>query len=392
MPVALLALAVGAFGIGTTEFVMMGVLPLTAADFHIDIPSAGYFISAYALGVVIGAPLLTALAVRLPRKTMLLAMMGLFTVGNALFALSPNQDFGIAFRFLAGLPHGAFFGAGAVVASSLAQPGQRAKAVSMMFMGLTLANVIGVPLGTLLGQQVGWRATFGVVAVIGLLAIAAIAKLVPHQGRPADPSIRGELGAFRRPQVWLALAIVMFGLGGVFACMSYIAPMLTDVAGYSPANVTVLLSLAGVGMTIGNYLGGRLADKALMPSLYVALLALATVLAIFTVTAQGKVGAAVTIFFVGVAGFMIGPMMQARIMEKAGGTPSLVSAAVQSAFNIANSIGAYLGGLVIAGGLGLLAPNWVGALLAVLGVSIAAVSGLLDRREARVQKELALAS
>ncbi|MFD2466692.1 MULTISPECIES: MFS transporter [Amycolatopsis] len=392
MPVALLALAVGAFGIGTTEFVMMGVLPLTAADFHIDIPSAGYFISAYALGVVIGAPLLTALAVRLPRKTMLLAMMGLFTVGNALFALSPNQDFGIAFRFLAGLPHGAFFGAGAVVASSLAQPGQRAKAVSMMFMGLTLANVIGVPLGTLLGQQVGWRATFGVVAVIGLLAIAAIAKLVPHQGRPADPSIRGELGAFRRPQVWLALAIVMFGLGGVFACMSYIAPMLTDVAGYSPANVTVLLSLAGVGMTIGNYLGGRLADKALMPSLYVALLALATVLSIFTVTAQGKVGAAVTIFFVGVAGFMIGPMMQARIMEKAGGTPSLVSAAVQSAFNIANSIGAYLGGLVIAGGLGLLAPNWVGALLAVLGVSIAAVSGLLDRREARVEKELALAS
>ncbi|MET9262793.1 MFS transporter [Amycolatopsis sp. NPDC004079] len=392
MPVALLALAVGAFGIGTTEFVMMGVLPLTAADFHIDIPSAGYFISAYALGVVIGAPLLTALAVRLPRKTMLLAMMGLFTVGNALFALSPNQDFGIAFRFLAGLPHGAFFGAGAVVASSLAQPGQRAKAVSMMFMGLTLANVIGVPLGTLLGQQVGWRATFGVVAVIGLLAIAAIAKLVPHQGRPADPSIRGELGAFRRPQVWLALAIVMFGLGGVFACMSYIAPMLTDVAGYSPANVTVLLSLAGVGMTIGNYLGGRLADKKLMPSLYVALLSLATVLAIFTVTAQGKVGAAITIFFVGVAGFMIGPMMQARIMEKAGGTPSLVSAAVQSAFNIANSIGAYLGGLVIAGGLGLLAPNWVGALLAVLGVSIAAVSGLLDRREARVQKELALAS
>ncbi|MFF0146772.1 DHA1 family inner membrane transport protein [Amycolatopsis sulphurea] len=390
MPVALLALAVGAFGIGTTEFVMMGVLPQAASDFHIDIPSAGYFISAYALGVVIGAPLLTALAVRLPRKTMLLAMMGLFTLGNGLFALSPNQDFGIAFRFLAGLPHGAFFGAGAVVASSLARPGERAKAVSMMFMGLTMANVIGVPVGTLLGQQFGWRVTFGLVALIGLVAIATIAKLVPHQGRPAEPSLRGELGAFRRPQVWLALAIVMFGLGGVFACMSYIAPMLTDVAGYSPSNVTVLLSLTGVGMTLGNFLGGRLADKALMPSLYVALLSLATVLAIFTVTAQGKVGAAITIFFVGFAGFMIGPMMQARIMEKAGGTPSLVSAAVQSAFNIANSIGAYLGGLVIAGGLGLLAPNWVGALLAVLGVSIAAVSGLLDRREAA--RELAPAT
>ncbi|KDN18256.1 MFS transporter [Amycolatopsis rifamycinica] len=394
MPVALLALAIGAFGIGTTEFVMMGVLPQAAADFGVDIPTAGHLISAYALGVVVGAPLLTAVAVRLPRKTMLLAMMGLFTVGNALFALSPNQEFGVAFRFLAGLPHGAFFGAGAVVASSLVGHGERAKAVSMMFLGLTLANVIGVPLGTLLGQQVGWRATFGVVAVIGLVAIAAIAKLVPHQGKPAaGASLRNELGAFKRPQVHLALAIVTFGLGGVFACLSYITPMLTDVAGYSPANVTLLLSLAGVGMTIGNLLGGRLADRALMPSLYIALLALASVLGIFTITAQGKVGAAITIFFVGVAGFMIGPMMQARIMEKAGGTPSLVSAAVQSAFNIANSIGAYLGGLVIAGGLGLVAPNWVGALLAVFGLTLAVVSGTLDRREAKAERrELALAS
>ena len=395
MPVALLALAIGAFGIGTTEFVMMGVLPQAAADFGVDIPTAGHLISAYALGVVVGAPLLTAVAVRLPRKTMLLAMMGLFTLGNALFALSPNQEFGVAFRFLAGLPHGAFFGAGAVVASSLVGQGERAKAVSLMFLGLTLANVIGVPLGTLLGQQVGWRATFGVVAVIGLVAIAAIAKLVPHQGKPpAEASLRNEIGAFKRPQVHLALAIVTFGLGGVFACLSYITPMLTDVAGYSPSNVTLLLSLAGVGMTIGNLLGGRLADRALMPSLYIALLALASVLGIFTITAQGKVGAAITIFFVGVAGFMIGPMMQARIMEKAGGTPSLVSAAVQSAFNIANSIGAYLGGLVIAGGLGLVAPNWVGALLAVFGLTLAIVSGTLDRREARVERrrELALAS
>jgi DHA1 family inner membrane transport protein len=383
VPIALLALAISAFGIGTTEFVMMGVLPQASADFGVSIPSAGYLITAYALGVVVGAPLLTASAVRLPRKTLLMALMGLFALGNALFALSPNLRFGMAFRFIAGLPHGAFFGAGAVVASSLVKKGNRAKAVSMMFMGLTLANVVGVPLGTLLGQQVGWRATFLVVAMIGLVAIAAIAKLVPHQGKPLEPSLRGELGAFRRPQVWLALAIVTFGLGGVFACLSYIAPMLTDVAGYSPTDVTVLLSLAGVGMTVGNYLGGRLADKALMPSLYSALIALAAVLAIFTVTAHGKVGAAITIFFVGLAGFMIGPMMQARIMEKAGGTPSLVSAAVQSAFNIANSIGAYLGGLVIAGGLGLVAPNWVGAVLSVLGLSIAAVSGGMDRREAR---------
>ncbi|TVT23570.1 MFS transporter [Amycolatopsis rhizosphaerae] len=380
MPVALLALAIGAFGIGTTEFVMMGVLPQAAADFGVSIPSAGYLITAYALGVVVGAPLLTAVAVRLPRKTMLLAMMALFTVGNLLFALSPNQELGVLFRFVAGLPHGAFFGAGAVVASSLVEPGNRAKAVSMMFLGLTLANVVGVPLGTLLGQQVGWRATFGVVVLIGLLALVAIARLVPHQGRPAEASLRTELAAFRRPQVWLALAIVTIGMGGVFASLSYVTPMLTDVAGYAPHNVTVLLALAGVGMTIGNLLGGRLADRALMPSLYFALFALAVVLAVFTLTAHSKIGAAITIFAVGVTGFMIGPMMQTRIMQKAGGTPSLVSAAVQSAFNIANSIGAYLGGLVIAGGLGLVAPNLVGAILSVLGLSIAAVSGALDRR------------
>jgi DHA1 family inner membrane transport protein len=383
VPIALLALAIGAFGIGTTEFVMMGVLPQAATDFGVSIPAAGYLITGYALGVVVGAPLLTAAAVKLPRKTMLLAMMALFTLGNLLFALSPNQEFGVFFRFVAGLPHGAFFGAGAVVASSLVEPGKRAKAVSMMFLGLTLANVVGVPLGTLLGQQVGWRATFGVVALIGVVAIAAIAKLVPHQGRPAEASLRGELSAFRRPQVWFALAIVTVGMGGVFASLSYVTPMLTDVAGYAPRNVTLLLALAGVGMTIGNLLGGRLADRALMPSLYFALFALATVLAVFTLTAHSKVGAAITIFAVGIAGFMIGPMMQTRIMQKAGGTPSLVSAAVQSAFNIANSIGAYLGGLVIAGGLGLVAPNLVGAILSVLGLSIAAASGALDRRETR---------
>ena len=349
-----------------------------------SIPSAGYLITGYALGVVVGAPLLTAVAVKLPRKTMLLAMMALFTLGNLLFAVSPNQEFGVAFRFLAGLPHGAFFGAGAVVASSLVGPGNRAKAVSMMFLGLTLANVVGVPLGTLLGQQVGWRATFGVVALVGLLALAAIAKLIPHQGRPAEASLRGELSAFRRPQVWLALGIITFGFGGVFASLSYVTPMLTDVAGYDPHNVTLLLALAGVGMTIGNLLGGRLADRALMPGLYLALFALAVVLGAFTLTAHSKIGAAITIFGVGVAGFMIGPMMQTRIMQHAGGSPSLVSAAVQSAFNTANSIGAYLGGVVIAGGLGLVAPNVVGATLSALGLSIAVVSGALDRRAVAV--------
>ncbi|MBK1789295.1 MFS transporter [Prauserella cavernicola] len=381
MPIALLALAIGAFGIGTTEFVMMGVLPQAATDFGVSIPAAGYLISGYALGVVVGAPLLTVLAVRLPRKTMLMAMMGLFIAGNTLFALSPNHELGVLFRFLAGLPHGAFFGAGAVVASSLVGKGEKAKAVSMMFMGLTLANVIGVPLGTLLGQQVGWRATFLLVSLIGVAALVSIVKLVPHQGRPAEASLRGELSAFRKPQVWLALAIVTFGLGGGFACLSYVTPMMTDVAGFQPTTVTLLLSLAGLGMTLGNFLGGRLADRAPMPALCGALIGLGVVLTAFTVTAESKVGAAITIFLVGVSAFMVGPILQARVMEKAGGSPSLVSAAVQSAFNIANSIGAYLGGLVIAAGMGLVAPNWVGALLAALGLGLAVVSATLDRRE-----------
>jgi DHA1 family inner membrane transport protein len=385
VPTALLALAVGAFGIGTTEFVMMGVLPQAAADLGVSIPTAGNLITGYALGVVIGAPVLTILGARLPRKTMLIATMGTFTVGNLLFALSPSAGVGMAFRFLAGLPHGAFFGAGAVVAASLVRPGNRAKAVSMMFMGLTLANVVGVPLGTLLGQQVGWRATFVGVAAIGLVAVAAIVRLVPGQGRPeaGQTSVLGQMVAFRDPQVWLALAIVTFGLGGTFACLSYLTPILTDVSGYSEAGVTLLLVLAGLGMTLGNYLGGRVADKALMPGLYGALMGIAAVLGVFTITSGDKVTAAVTVFLIGVLGFMVAPIMQAIVMEKAGGAPALVSAALQSAFNIANSIGACAGGLVIAHGFGLLSPNLVGSALSVLGLVLAAVMGSLDRNAQR---------
>jgi DHA1 family inner membrane transport protein len=309
-----------------------------------------------------------------------MGLMALFALGNGLFALAPGPEWAVAFRFLAGLPHGAFFGAGAVVAAGLAPQGRRAQAVSLMFVGFALANVVGVPLGTLLGQQVGWRATFAVVSGIGLLAVLGIQLLVPDVGRPETASLRAELLAFRNPQVWLALAVVTFGLGGTFATMSYIAPMLTDVAGYAPSSVSVLLALAGLGMTAGVLVGGRLADRALMPSLYGSLALLALVLGLFTVTAGGKVGAAITLVLIAFAAFMIGPMVQARVMDKAGGNPSMVSAAVQSGFNIANSIGAYLGGMVIAGGLGLLAPNVVGASLSVVGLSLALCSGLLDRR------------
>jgi DHA1 family inner membrane transport protein len=390
VPIALFALAVAAFGIGTTEFVMMGVLPQIAEGFAIDIPTAGTMITAYALGVVVGAPVITAAAARWSRKTLLLALMALFVLGNGLFAAAPGLQWAVAFRFLAGLPHGAFFGAGAVVAAGLVPADRRARAVSLMFVGLTLANVVGVPLGTLLGQQVGWRATFAVVTGIGVLAMIGIQVLIPEQGRPAEASLRAELAAFRNPQVWLALAVVTFGLGGTFATMSYIAPMLTDVAGYAPSSVTVLLALAGVGMTAGVLVGGRLADRALMPSLYGALALLAVVLGLFTITAGGKLGAAITLVAIGFAAFLIGPMVQARVMDKAGGNPSMVSAAVQSGFNIANSIGAYLGGMVIAGGFGLLAPNVVGASLAILGLGLALTSGLLDRRSRSVRQSVSV--
>lgn len=382
MPLALLALAVGAFGIGTTEFVMMGVLPEAASGLGVSIPTAGELITSYALGVVLGAPTLSILGTRLPRKSMLLTTMGLFTAGNLLFALSPSAELGMVFRFLAGLPHGAFFGAGAVVAASLANEGSRARAVSMMFMGLTTANIVGVPLGTLLGQQLGWRTTFFVVAAIGLLALAAIAGFVPHQGPPLgqEASPRAQLGAFRIPQVWLALVIVTFGLGGTFACLSYMTPILTTVSGFSPSGVTGMLALIGLGMTVGNVLGGRLADKALMPGLYGALVATGVVLLLFSAMSGSQVSAAIAVFFIGVTGFMVAPLMQARVMRKAGGAPSLVSAAVQSAFNIANSIGAYLGGAALAGGFGPTSPAIVGAGLAVLGLVLAIGAGALERQ------------
>lgn len=383
MPPALLALAVAAFGIGTTEFVMMGVLPEVATAFGVDIPTAGNLITAYAVGVVIGAPLITATCARMGRKTLLRAMMALFVVGNALFALSPNLQLGVLFRFVAGLPHGAFFGAGAIVAAGLVDEKRKARAIARMFVGLTLANVVGVPLGTMLGQRVGWRATFVVVALIGVVALVAIQLLVPDMPQPKGAGFRSELAAFRRPQVWLALAIVTFGLGGTFATMSYIAPMLTDVSGFAPSSVTPLLALAGIGMTAGVLVGGRLADRALMPGMYASLALLGVVLGLFTLTANSKLGAMVTLMAIGFAGFLIGPMVQTRVMQKAGGSPSMVSAAVQSGFNVANSIGAYLGGMVIAGGFGLLAPNVVGALLSAIGLALAVLSGTMDRREAR---------
>jgi DHA1 family inner membrane transport protein len=380
MPAALLALAISAFGIGTTEFVIMGLLPEVAADFGVSIPSAGLLISGYALGVVVGAPLLTALASRVPRKTVLTALMGLFIAGNVLSALASSYGLLMTGRVVAALSHGAFFGVGSVVAASLVAPAKRAGAIALMFTGLTVANVLGVPAGTALGQAFGWRSTFWVVSALGVVGAIGILALVPHQEPGPDGGLRSELAVFRRPQVWLALAMTTLGFAGVFASFTYIAPMMTQVAGFSSGAVTWLLVLFGAGLFAGNLLGGRAADRRLMPSLYVILAALALVLVAFVFTAHAKVPAAITIALFGAAGFATVPPLQARVMAKAEGAPALASAANIAAFNLGNAGGAWLGGQAIDAGLGYTAPNWIGAALAAAGLAVALISGLLDRR------------
>ncbi|WP_406264224.1 MFS transporter [Actinacidiphila glaucinigra] len=383
MPLALLALAISAFGIGTTEFVMMGLLPDVADDLHTSIPTAGYLVSGYALGVVIGAPLLAAITTRMPRKALLLSLMGLFTVGNTLSALAPGFGWLLAGRVLSGLPHGAFFGVGAVVAASMVDPARKARAVSLMIAGLTIANIVGVPAATLLGQHLGWRATFLTVGVIGLVAIAGIALLVPRIPLAAGGGLRRELSAFRSGQVWLTLATTIFGFAAVFAVYSYVTPMLTEVAGFGDGSVTLVLALFGVGATIGNLLGGRLADRALRPALLGGLGALAVVLLLFTVALHARWSAALTVVLLGIAAFAAGSPMMMLVMEKARHAPALASAANQAAFNLANAGGAWLGGVVLAHGLGYTAPAVAGAGLAVVGVGIATAGGLWERRAAK---------
>ncbi|NIH80324.1 MFS transporter [Amycolatopsis viridis] len=389
MPVALLALAIAAFGIGTTEFVIMGLLPDVATDLGVSVPTAGLLISGYALGVVVGAPLLTALGSKVPRKTVLTGLLVLFIAGNLVSALAPGYGLLMTGRVVAALSHGAFFGVGSVVAASLVPTSRQASAIAIMFTGLTVANVLGVPAGTALGQQFGWRSTFWAVTVLGVIALIGVVALVPSRPVDEDHSLRSELAVFRRPQVWLALAMTALGFGGMFAAFSYIAPMMTEVAGFSSGAVAWLLVLFGGGLVVGNLIGGRTADRALMPSLYVSLAVLAAVLVVFVFTAHAQLPAAVTIAVFGAAGFAAVPPLQARVMAKAGDAPALASAANIAAFNLGNAGGSWLGGLAIAHGLGYTAPNWIGAVLAAAGLGVALLSGALDRRPApRTEPEI----
>ncbi|MGX5182160.1 MFS transporter [Streptomyces avermitilis] len=383
MPLALLALAVGAFGIGTTEFVIMGLLPDVADDLHISIPAAGHLVSAYAIGVVIGAPLLAAVTARLSRRKVLIGLMGLFVVGNALSAFAPDDHWLLAARFLSGLPHGAFFGVGAVVATNLVAPERKARSVSLMFLGLTVANVAGVPVATLMGQHLGWRATFLGVSAIGLAAIASLALLVPHDHTHATSGgLRGELTALRSLPVWLALGTTVAGFGALFSAYSYITPMLTDAAGYAHGSVTLLLALFGVGATAGNLVGGRLADHSLRGTLFGGLVSLVVVLSLFPLLMNTQWSAALGVTLLGAAAFVTGSPLQLMVMEKASAAPSLASSANQAAFNLANAGGAWIGGLALAAGFGATSPALAGAALAVLGLAVAGTAYAVDRRRA----------
>lgn len=382
MPLALLALAVGAFGIGTTEFVMMGLLPDVADDLGISLPAAGHLVSAYALGVVIGAPLLAAVTARMSRRTVLVSLMALFVAGNALSALAPGNDSLLAARFLSGLPHGAFFGVGAVVATNMVAPERKARSVSLMFLGLTVANMAGVPVATLMGQHLGWRATFLGVSAIGVVAMASLALLIPRDRVAAAPTtgLRGELAALRSLPVWLALGTTVAGFGALFSAYSYITPMLTDAAGYADSSVTLLLALFGVGATIGNLLGGRLADHAMRPTLFGGLTSLVVVLVLFPLLMTTAWGGALAVLLLGVAAFVTGSPLNMMVMEKAAAGPSLASSANQAAFNLANAGGAWIGGLALTAGFGVTSPASAGAALAALGLGVAAVAYAVDRR------------
>ncbi|MGY5129913.1 MFS transporter [Streptomyces nigrescens] len=379
MPLALLALAISAFGIGTTEFVMMGLLPNVADDLGTSVPTAGYLVSAYALGVVIGAPLLTALGSRIPRKRMLVWLMAVFTVGNLASALAPTFGLLIAGRLLAGLPHGAFFGVGAVVAARLVREGRQARAVATMFLGLTIANIIGVPAATLLGQQLGWRATFLIVAAIGLVAMTSLARLVPPLPADERTGLGRELRALGNCQVLLGLLTTVFGFAGIFAVYSYLASMMTEVTGFAESSVPVVLALFGIGMTLGALAAGPLTDRALRPTLYGSLAALALVLTAFHFTAEVKWAALVTVVVIGAVGFLTTTPLQMLVMNKAQQAPTLAAASNQSAFNLANAGGAWVGGLALAAGWGWTSPTLVGAVLAALGLAVALVAGFLDR-------------
>lgn len=383
MPLGLIALAIGGFGIGLTEFVIMGLLPEVAADFGVTDAAAGWLISGYALAVVVGALGLTAATTRLPRKPVLVGLLVLFIAGNAISAVAPTYELMMAGRVIAALCHGAFFGIGSVVAASLVAPEKAAGAIAIMFTGLTAANVLGVPFGTFIGQEFGWRSTFWAISAIGVLALVGIAALVPslRMDGPA-PSLRHELTAFRSGQVWLSLAVTVLGFGGMFGAFTYIAYTLTEVSGFASGAVPWLLVLFGAGLVVGNWLGGRLADRSIDATLLGFIGALVVVLALFAWLAGNSTATMVLLFLMGGFGFGTVPGLQSRVMHYAPHAPTLASGANIAAFNLGNALGAWAGGLAISVGLGYTSPIWVGAVI-TFGALIVMLFAAVAARKAK---------
>ncbi|WP_442895240.1 MFS transporter [Bradyrhizobium sp. AZCC 2230] len=368
LAIVLFSLAMGGFAIGTTEFASMSLLPFFAADLHIDEPTAGHAISAYALGVVLGAPLIAVLGAKFARRTQLLALMAVFALGNALTALAPGFGAMVAARFLSGLPHGAYFGIAALVAASLVPQHRRSQAVGQVMLGLTIATIIGVPLANLIGQAVGWRASFGFVSVLALLTMLLCALFAPRDQAGRSDPLR-ELGALKSRRVWTTLAISAIGFGGMFAVYTYLATTLIEVTKVSTEVIPFFLAIFGIGATLGNLVVPRFADRALMPTAGVILLFAAVALLVFPLVAGNPWLLAIDIFAIG-ASVALGAVLQTRLMDVAGDAQALAAALNHSAFNTANAIGPFLGGLAIRQGLGWTSTGPVGAGLAVLGFLI----------------------
>ena len=373
MPLALYALTAGAFGIGVTEFVIMGLLLDMSADLHVTLQAAGLLISGYALGVVVGAPVLTVFTRQWPRKTVLLALMAIFTLGNAACALAPNYGLLMAARVLTAFAHGSFFGVGSVVATGLVASDKRASAIATMFTGLTLANVLGVPVGTWLGQAFGWRSTFWAVAAVGLLALAVIQWLVPRdEAAPEKMDWRADVAAMGRRSVLLGLLTTVLGYGGVFAVFTYIAPLLTEITGFDKSAVPPILLVFGGGLVAGNLLGGKLADRRLEATVLGSLVALAVVLGGMGFALHSHVLAVVFTGLLGVAAFATVAPLQMWVLSKADGAGATLASSFNiAAFNLGNALGAWVGGLVIAREAGLAAVTWAAMALPLAAVAVA---------------------
>jgi DHA1 family inner membrane transport protein len=378
----LLALAMGGFAIGTTEFAAMSLLPYFANGLNIDEPTAGHVISAYALGVVVGAPIIAVLAARLPRYVLLIGLMTVFALANGLSALAPTYETMLLFRFFSGLPHGAYFGVAALVAVSLVPPERRSQAVARVMLGLTVATIIGVPAASWIGQGIGWRWGFGLVAVLAAMTVLLVWLFAPRDGGHAAASPYRELTALKRPQVWLTLGVGAIGFGGMFCVYSYLASTLMADTQAPESVIPIVLAVFGLGMTVGNLVGGWAADRAQMPAIAGMLLWSAMSLALYSLATENIWAVGAVVFMVGCGGGL-GAMLQTRLMDVAGDAQTLAAALNHSAFNIANAVGPWVGGLAIAAGWGWASTGWVGALLALGGFVVLVVSILWDRVERR---------